>query len=103
MEDWQQIIVETESRSRSNTKRLDRLEGTTEAIHDLALSVQKIALNTEAIAAEQAEQSERLKKLEAEPAERWNSLTRTIFTPVVSTISGGVVGFLVSFLMKGGM
>ena len=36
-------LVETEARSKSNTKRLDSLENKVEDIHNLTLSVREIA------------------------------------------------------------
>lgn len=42
-------LVETEQRSKSNTKRLDKLEPKVDDIHSLALSVQAIATEMKAM------------------------------------------------------
>ena len=42
-------LVETEQRSKSNTKRLDKLELKVDDIHNLALSVQAIATEMKAM------------------------------------------------------
>ena len=91
-------LVATEQRSHSNTKRIDVLEQQTYTLQDLAMSVQKIAINTESIAMEQAEQSKRLEKLEAVPGEKWNEATRTIFTALVTALIGCVIGYVVGML-----
>lgn len=100
MDDAERVLVEVEARSKSNTKRLDRLEETTAAIQELVTSVKLLAQNMEYMAQEQKDQGERLKALEDKPAERWNTMTRTILTSAVSTLAGGLVGALVAMLVR---
>lgn len=100
MEEIDRIVIEVEARSKSNTKRLDRLEETTAAVQELATSIQLMAQNLERMTTEQEKQGERLEKLEQQPAERWNTMTRTIFTSLVSTLAGGIVGALVATIVK---
>lgn len=100
MEEIDRIVIEVEQRSKSNTKRLDRLEETTAAVQELATSIQLMAQNLERMTTEQEKQGERLEKLEQQPAERWNNMTRTIFTSLVSTLAGGIVGALVALIIK---
>ena len=68
--------------------RMDEQEEQGKSLSSLALSVQKLALSMESMIEEQKNQGARLAKLEAEPAERWSSMTRTIF----NTIVGGGAG-----------
>lgn len=70
--------------------RMDEQEEQSKTIQELVLSVKELALNMQAMIREQGAQGERLAKLEAEPAERWNTMTRTIFTSLLSTIGGGL-------------
>lgn len=94
MEHIDRIVIEVEQRSKSNAKRLDRLEETTVAVQELATSIKLMAQNLERMTEEQEKQGARLEKLEAQPGERWNTMTRTIFTTIVSAIAGGIVGIL---------
>ncbi len=53
---------------------------------------------------EQSMQGERLKKLEDEPAERWNSAKKTAFTTIISVVAGalatGLIFMIASQLIK---
>lgn len=73
----EQMLKEQEKQG----KRLDSLEK--EPIRELATTVDQLKANHE-------EHEERIIKLEKEPAERWNNMTRTAFTSVISTLSGGL-------------
>lgn len=81
-------------------KRLDALEEQTKSINSIAISVEKLAMSMESMLKEQTEQGERLKKLEDEPAEKWNTLHTTLFTAIVSTIGGGFAAALVSLIAQ---
>ena len=70
--------------------RMKNQEEQTKVIQDLVLSVKELAMNMKNMIDEQKEQSERLAKLEKEPAERWNAARNTAFTTVVSVISGSL-------------
>ncbi len=68
--------------------RMDEQEEQGKSLSSLALSVQKLALSMESMIEEQKNQGARLAKLEAEPAERWSSMTRTIFNTIVGSGAG---------------
>lgn len=70
--------------------RMEEQEEQGKTLNSLALSVQELALNMKSMIEEQKGQGERLAKLENQPAERWNTMTKTIFTSVVSAIGGGI-------------
>lgn len=101
MDELNATVARLEERGKSNTRRIDALERDTEAINKLATSVEVMATNMEVMAKEQKAQGERLSKLEAEPAERWNIMTRTIFTAIISTCAGALITFLFTMLMGG--
>lgn len=98
--DKDMLLAEVVQRAKSNTHRIDALEAKSEDLHELATSVQLLAQNMQTMAAEQKKQGERLTVLEKQPAERWNNMTRTIFTTVISTLAGGFVGALVTLIVK---
>lgn len=100
MEDLERTIIETQARCKSNQRRIDDLEKKSEAIQSLALSVRDLANSTRTMSEELKKQGERLTLLEQEPANRWKNLARTAFTSLVSTLTGGIVGMLISFLLQ---
>lgn len=100
MENIEKTVIETDSRSRSNTHRIDALEEQGKALNDMAISVQLMAQSIKQMTEEIKRQGERLTTLEMEPGKRWNTMTKTIFTTVVSTIAGGIVGALITFFVR---
>lgn len=73
-------------------RRIKNLELVTERIQELTLSVNKIAINLEAMVTEQKEHNSRLAKLEEEPAEKWNMTVKTVITYII----GGLIGIVIS-------
>lgn len=67
---------------------MEEQEEQSKAINDLVLSVQKLALNMEAMIKQQQNQNERLAKLEQEPAKQWSNMKRTIFNTIVGAGAG---------------
>ena len=95
MDDIERTVIELDQRSKSNTKRLDRLEKTTEAVQELATSVKLMAQSLDNMADEQKRQGERLEKLEQQPADRRNTIIKTMLTAVVSALAGGFAAMLI--------
>jgi uncharacterized protein YoxC len=95
MDDIERTVIELDQRSKSNTKRLDRLEKTTEAVQELATSVKLMAQSLDNMADEQKRQGERLEKLEQQPADRWNTIIKTMLAAVVSALAGGFAAMLI--------
>lgn len=71
--------------------RIGNLENQTQTIQSLALSVDRLATSMDRMAQEQAEQGERLKALEQEPADSWKNVKKTILTTIVSVVAGALV------------
>ena len=95
MDDIERTVIELDQRSKSNTKRLDRLEKTTEAVQELSTSVKLMAQSLDNMVDEQKRQGERLEKLEQQPADRWNTIIKTMLTAVVSALAGGFAAMLI--------
>lgn len=98
MEEKDRILIETEARSRSNLHRIDHIEQQLESLHELAMGVQKIAINTETIAAEQKRQGARLDALEAKPAKRYDTIVKIVLTALISGPVGALVMALINLL-----
>lgn len=80
--------------------RVNEQEAQSKMIQDLTLSVKEWAINSKNMMEEQKKQGERLEQLENQPAEKWNSATKTIITTVVSTIAGGIAAAIIMALAQ---
>lgn len=77
-------LAEVESRSKSNTKRIDKLEHLTEAINNLATSVSLLAQKTEDMDGKLETVSEQVQEIKEKPAKRWNTLVDNIIWAVAA-------------------
>lgn len=94
MDDLAVRLAEVDQRGKSNSHRIDDLEKRADTLQELTTSVKLLAANMERMASEQMKQGDRLTALEKQPGERWNSMTRTILTTVVSALAGGLIAVL---------
>ena len=78
--------------------RLNDLEQTVKEMNDLILSIQRLTISVESLTKEVTKQGQRLEVIEQRPAQNWNTMTRTIFTTVVSAIAGGIAVWIVQGL-----
>ena len=91
-------LTEVEQRSRSNTRRIDKLEQSTEALNSLASSVEVMANEqrhqTEAmldIKQDVAALDRKVETLEHKPAKRWETVTDKIVVAVTAALVGFVL------------
>ena len=92
--DERQKRIDDENRRQNH--RIDKLETMAEQLADMAASIKVMAVSMQGMQAEQKEQGERLKKIEEEPADKWNSLVKTIITVVATAV-------VTYMLAKGGL
>lgn len=92
--DERQKRIDDENRRQNH--RIDKLETMAEQLADMAASIKVMAVSMQGMQAEQKEQGERLKKIEEEPADKWNSLIKAIITVVATA-------FVTYLLTKGGL
>ena len=85
-------IAKHENRIRVSEKRIEDLEEQEKANQELALSVQKLAISVEQMCKELTLQGERLRALEAEPADRWRDVTKQIITLIVAALVSFAIG-----------
>ena len=83
---------------KSLERRMNNQEEKMNVLTDLTLSVQKLALGMDTMAEKQDDMNARLQEIEKKPAQNWNTMTRTIFTTVVSAIAGGLAVWIVTGL-----
>ena len=94
--EYMERIGRSDDRMRDFDRRLSKVEEFGDKLQSMAISLQGMVVTLQSMQKEQAEQGERLKKIEEEPADNWKKFTWTIFACAVT----GIVGFL---LAKGGI
>ncbi|MEW3562569.1 hypothetical protein AB1I98_24430, partial [Enterococcus avium] len=62
--------------------------------------VKELALNMQTMIEVQGKQGDRLAKLEAEPAERWNGMQKTVFNTIVGAMAGAVATGLIYIMAQ---
>lgn len=87
-------LANHENRLKVSEHRIADLEQLQQQIYDLTVSVKEVAMSVKNMVEEQKEQGEKIRKLENEPAEKWNTLQRTILTSIISTVIGAVLSAL---------
>ena len=88
----EQRLTAVEERSKSYTKRIDKLEESTEAITRLATSMEVMANKQEQVADTVDKLDGKVTALEAKPAKRWDGIVDKIIWAVVAA----VIGFLLA-------
>lgn len=87
-------LTEVEQRSKSNTKRLDKLEESTEAISRLANSMEVMAVKQEQIGNDVSELGTKVDELEKKPAKRYEGLVEKIIWAVVAAALTYILGHI---------
>lgn len=92
-------LTEVDSRSRSNTKRLDRLDRLLEEQQKMAVAVERLATNMKYMLEEQKKQGARLESLEKAPVDEAAYFKRVtvgcIITGAISAIISAVLAFII--------
>ena len=92
--EFAQHLAEIDARSKSNTKRLDRLEELTETVHELATTMKLMADKQERTAKTVERLDTKLSAIEQEPAKRWKAVVEKILMTVVAALVGFVMAKL---------
>ena len=85
-------LAKTEQRARSNTRRIDKLEQSTDALTRLATSVEVMATKQDSMADTLDRLDGKVETLEGKPAKRWESLVEK----ALLVLAGAFVAWLVS-------
>jgi len=92
-------LTEVEDRSKSNMRRLDKLERVTDEIHTMSNTMVKLVEQTKATNENVHELKEKVDAMEKEPAENFKQLKKTIWTGIISTLIGAIVGALIGLII----
>lgn len=85
-------LAKMEQRSRSNTRRIDKLEQSTDALTRLATSVEVMATKQDSMADTLDRLDGKVETLEGKPAKRWESLVEK----ALLVLAGAFVAWLAS-------
>ena len=95
-------LTEVESRSKSNTHRIDKLERVTEEIHTMSTTmiqlVEEVKHTNETVSSlnQKVEKMDsRVDDMERAPGREWSNARRAL----VSAVTGGIVTFLITGLL----
>lgn len=91
-------LAETEARSKSNTKRLDRLDRLLEEQQEMALAVKELATNMKHMLEEQKRQGARLESLEKAPVDEAVYYKRMAVGCVITGIIGAVLSTVLAII-----
>lgn len=93
-------LAETDARSRSNTKRLDRLDRLLEEQQDMALAVKELATNMKYMLEEQKKQGVRLENLEKAPVDEAAYFKRVTVGCVITGAISAIISAVLAFIIK---
>lgn len=71
-----------------------------EQINKLTVATNSLASSIKVMVTDQKDLGKRIARLEGEPAERWNSMQRTLFTSIVSAIGTALAIGLISLIKQ---
>ena len=91
MDDVEKRLVETEARSKSNTKRLDKMEARQDDLEKLTELVARMQVEQGHLTTDVGEIKEDVKALKDRPAKWWEKL--------IVALIGAVVGYAVKALL----
>ena len=97
MTEFEQRVIEIDSRSKSNTKRIDKLENITEAIHETNKHIAELVVELKHLAISINDHEDRLSCIERKPSDT----LKTISAAIITSIIGGTIGIFIGMLMKG--
>lgn len=89
-------LTSLEDRTKSHTRRLEKLEESTEAINKMAISIEKMVMKQETMNGNINKLTTDVEALKAEPAKRWKFVVEKAIYFVIAAIMG-------FFLAKFGM
>ena len=84
-------VAEIDSRSKSNTHRLDKLEESTEAINKLAVSMERMSMKQDTINENVNRLTIDVESMKAEPGKRWKFVVEKAIYFLVAAVMGFIL------------
>lgn len=85
------LLVEVEQRSKSNTKRLDKIDAQIEEMHSLMKTVASLTTEIKYMREEFNEGLGRIAKLEQKPLENYNKIAMYVITTILGALLGALI------------
>lgn len=85
-------VQEIDDRSKSNKHRIDKLEDTTAAIHSMAISMERMTLQQEAMSKTLTKLTGDVENIKAEPAKKW----RFVVEKALYFVVGGIMAVILA-------
>ena len=92
-------LTEVEQRTKSNTKRIDKLEKVTDAIHEMSNTMVHLVEQSKNTNENVQELKEKVDAIEKEPADNFKALKRTIWTSIITAVLGAILGALIGLII----
>ena len=89
--DIEHRLTEVESRSKSNTHRLDEMEKRQDNLDELVGTVKLLAFREEAVEKDVKEIKSDVKDIASKSGKRWDNMVNQIITIVVAAIAGFIL------------
>lgn len=89
--DIEHRLTEVESRSKSNTHRLDDVEKRQDNLDDLVSTVKVLAIREEAVENDVKEIKSDVKSLTGKSGQKWENLINQIITLLVAAVAGFIL------------
>lgn len=81
-------LTEVDQRAKSNTRRIDKLEQSTDALNELTIAVKEMVLKQNYVADTVDKLDKKVTALEQKPAKRWDGLVDKIILTIVAALVG---------------
>ena len=89
------LLIETNDRSKSNQRRIERLECDQQILLKMSSSLDVMANEQKHIRSDLSEVDKKVQLLDAKPGKRWEAIVSAGITGVVGVLVGALVGMIV--------
>lgn len=97
--DIEHRLTEVEGRSKRNTKRLEEVEGVTKEIYKMSNALVVLAEQMKATKESVQKLEGKVDVMEKEPVDDHKYYKRTIWTSVISTVLGAIMGAIITLIL----
>lgn len=99
--EYERRMTEMEQRSKSNTRRIDKLEEITTEIHSMSNSMSILCEQMKTTSDNISRLTEKVDILEQEPAKRWKDSWKALFNAFLGAIGTAVAGGILYLISQG--
>lgn len=97
-QEFEHRLTTVEERAKTNTKRLDKLEKVTDAIHEMSNTMIHLVEQTKHTNENVEELKVKVDAIEKEPYENAQAIKKTVITCIITAVVSAVVGALIGLI-----